>query len=139
MNNIVDSSNMFKSIYDFSSNIESAFEIGEKILLNNNYNSINRVVIAGIGGSAIGGDVVRLLISSSNNIPITVSRNYNLPSWVDENSLVICSSYSGNTEETLSSFDDAKNKNYTMFFQVPSSIMISISGLYWFFERINLI
>ena len=69
------------------------------------------MVIAGMGGSAIGGDVVRLLLSSYNNIPITVSRNYNLPSWVDENSLVICSSYSGNTEETLSSFDDAKNKN----------------------------
>jgi len=111
MINSVDNSNMFKSIYDFSSNIESAFEIGEKILLNNNYNSINRVVIAGMGGSAIGGDVVRLLLSSSNNIPITVSRDYNLPSWVDENSLVICSSYSGNTEETLSSFDDAKIKN----------------------------
>ena len=111
MINSVDNSNMFKSIYDFSSNIESAFEIGEKILLNKNYNSMNRVVIAGMGGSAIGGDVVRLLLSSSNNIPITVSRNYNLPSWVDENSLVICSSYSGNTEETLSSFDDAKNKN----------------------------
>ena len=88
MINSVDNSNMFKSIYDFSSNIESAFEIGEKILLNNNYNSINRVVIAGMGGSAIGGDVVRLLLSSSNKIPIIVSRNYNLPSWVDENSLV---------------------------------------------------
>ena len=111
MTNSLDRSNMYKSIYDFSSNIESAFAIGEKILLNNNYSSINRVVIAGMGGSAIGGDVVRLLLSSSKNIPITVSRNYNLPSWVDENSLVICSSYSGNTEETLSSFDDAKNKN----------------------------
>mgnify|MGYP001203438811 FL=1 len=111
MTTSVDNSNMYKSIYDFSSNIESAFTIGEKILLNNNYNSINRVVIAGMGGSAIGGDVVRLLLSSSKNIPITVSRNYNLPSWVDENSLVICSSYSGHTEETLSSFDDAKNKN----------------------------
>ena len=111
MNDSIDFSNMFKSIYDFSSNIESAFEIAEKILLNNNYNSINRVVIAGMGGSAIGGDVVRLLLSSTKSIPITVSRNYNLPSWVDENSLVICSSYSGNTEETLSSFDDAINKN----------------------------
>ena len=102
---------MFRSIYDFSSNIESAFEIGEKILLNKNYNSINRVVIAGMGGSAIGGDVVRLLLSSSNNIPITISRNYNLPSWVDENSLVICSSYSGNTEETISALEKCVQKN----------------------------
>ena len=110
MINSVDNSNMFKSIYDFSSNIESAIILGRKISLNKNYNSINRVIIAGMGGSAIGGDVVRLLLSSSKNIPITVSRNYNLPSWVDENSLVVCSSYSGNTEETLSSFDEAKNK-----------------------------
>ena len=122
MINSVDNSNMFKSIYDFSSNIESAFTIGEKIFLNNNYNSIKSVIISGMGGSAIGGDVVRLLLSSSKNIPITVSRNYNLPSWVDENSLVICSSYSGNTEETLSSFNDAKNKNSKI-------ISISTGGL----------
>ncbi|MBT4368956.1 MAG: bifunctional phosphoglucose/phosphomannose isomerase, partial [Candidatus Marinimicrobia bacterium] len=65
----------------------------------------------GMGGSAIGGDVVSVLEQDKLNVPFVVCRGYSLPNWVNENTLVVCSSYSGNTEETLSALDDAILKN----------------------------
>ncbi|MFQ5595201.1 MAG: bifunctional phosphoglucose/phosphomannose isomerase, partial [Anaerolineae bacterium] len=65
------------------------------------------VVIAGMGGSAIGGSLVQALAEPECRVPIAVNRDYHLPAYVDENSLVIASSFSGNTEETLSALDEA--------------------------------
>ncbi|MDD5082221.1 MAG: bifunctional phosphoglucose/phosphomannose isomerase [Dehalococcoidales bacterium] len=71
------------------------------------YRTINKVIISGMGGSAIGGDLVRSLAASEAQIPIIIHRDYGLPSFVDDRTLVIVSSYSGTTEETLSSFERA--------------------------------
>jgi glucose/mannose-6-phosphate isomerase len=60
-----------------------------------------------MGGSAIAGDLIKSLLISKFQIPFLVQRHYKLPGFVNKNSLVICSSYSGNTEETLSAYDDA--------------------------------
>jgi glucose/mannose-6-phosphate isomerase len=68
---------------------------------------VNKVVVLGMGGSAIGGDLVRSLVQSESKIPVIVHRDYGLPAFVDEKTLVIASSYSGNTEETLSGFEPA--------------------------------
>ena len=106
----IDKSDMFKSIFDFPDHIKDSFIIGENISLNREYLDIKNIVIAGMGGSAIGGDVVRLLADHLIKIPLLISRNYNLPNWVNEDTLVICSSYSGNTEETLSAFSQAQRK-----------------------------
>ena len=106
----IDPQNMYESIYNFSDHILIAAKIGESISLKNQYSEIHNVVVAGMGGSAIGGDVVRLLAKNELNVPMLVSRNYSLPNWVDNHTLVICSSYSGNTEESLSAFDHARDK-----------------------------
>ena len=106
----IDTDNMHQSIYEFSDHIMQAIEIGESISIKNQYNDIHNVVVAGMGGSAIGGDVARLLCKNELKVPMVVSRNYTLPGWVNNNTLVICSSYSGNTEEPLSALDDALNK-----------------------------
>jgi len=63
-----------------------------------------------MGGSAMGGDLLRIYLSDTN-IPVYVNRDYKVPNFVNENSLVFVVSYSGNTEETLSSLNDAKEKN----------------------------
>jgi glucose/mannose-6-phosphate isomerase len=60
-----------------------------------------------MGGSAIGGDFVRRLALAEGKLPVYVHRDYGLPAFVDENTLVIASSYSGNTEETLSAFSES--------------------------------
>jgi len=107
----IDSNNMFDAIINFPKNIDEASKIAEKFKLKNKYDKIKNVIIAGMGGSAIGGDIVLALGEKDIDIPLIISRNYTLPNWVNENSLVICSSYSGNTEETLSCLEDALKKN----------------------------
>ena len=69
--------------------------------------TVTGVVIAGMGGSAIGGDILCALAINHASIPIVVSRSYSLPAWVDSSTVVVASSYSGNTEETLTAFDEA--------------------------------
>ncbi len=71
---------------------------------------INAVVIAGMGGSAIGGDILSTLAMDYSEIPVTVCRSYRVPEWVGANTAVIASSYSGHTEETLSAFDGAYSR-----------------------------
>jgi len=65
------------------------------------------VVLCGMGGSAIGGDLVRGIVEPTSPLPFVVNRGYTLPAWVGEGTLVIASSYSGGTEETLAAFGDA--------------------------------
>jgi len=71
---------------------------------------IDRVVVCGMGGSAIGGDLLRAYANRMASIPIEVVRNYSLPHSVGLKTLVIVSSYSGNTEETLSAYEEAKER-----------------------------
>src|SRR5581483_11171420 len=67
-----------------------------------------RVLVVGMGGSAIGGDYLGAWADAEGKLPILTSRAYELPSWVDADTLVVAVSYSGNTEETLASFAQAK-------------------------------
>lgn len=68
------------------------------------------IIITGLGGSAISGDILQIFLQSELTLPFTVNRNYHLPAFADENTLVIVSSYSGNTEETISVFNEALEK-----------------------------
>jgi len=75
--------------------------------LPSDYSSANKVAVLGMGGSAIGGDLLSSLVAADSKVLISVHRDYDLPSYVDGNTLIIASSYSGMTEETLSSFTQA--------------------------------
>ena len=107
MAHALDPYNMFGAISGFSSNMLDAIEIGKNVELKPFDKPIHNIVLAGMGGSAIGGDVNRVLLKNQLSVPFVVSRHYVLPNWVNENTLVICSSYSGNTEETLAATDQA--------------------------------
>jgi glucose/mannose-6-phosphate isomerase len=72
---------------------------------------ITRIVIAGMGGSALAALLVKSWLKQEMTIPFEVVRSYDLPEYVDYNTLVIASSYSGNTEETLSALEQALTKN----------------------------
>ncbi|HET6403791.1 MAG TPA: bifunctional phosphoglucose/phosphomannose isomerase [Candidatus Thermoplasmatota archaeon] len=67
-----------------------------------------RVLVVGMGGSAITGDYLQAWLDAEGGVPMLVSRAYELPKWVDRDTLVIAFSYSGNTEETLAAFADAR-------------------------------
>ena len=90
---------------------EQAWQMAMNFDLPQDYSKISKVVILGMGGSAISGDLVSNLVASEAKLPILVHRDYNLPAFIDSKTLVIASSYSGMTEETLSSFKQALETN----------------------------
>jgi len=95
---------MDKMIARFSSQLDEAIGIAEKITINKHNSPYRSVFISGLGGSGIGGNFVQEFTREYCKLPITVSKGYHAPAWVNKHTLAICSSYSGNTEETLSTF-----------------------------------
>ncbi|MDB5163251.1 MAG: pgi, glucose-6-phosphate isomerase [Candidatus Saccharibacteria bacterium] len=69
---------------------------------------ITSLIVTGMGGSALAALVIKVLLQSKLSIPFDIIRGYDLPGYVNENTLVIASSYSGNTEETLSALEQAQ-------------------------------
>ncbi len=102
-----DPSNMLGRIGELPQQCLKAWQSATDLPLPSDYSGVNKAVILGMGGSAIGGDLVHALALKQGGIPILVHRDYDLPPVVDEQTLVIASSYSGNTEETISSFSRA--------------------------------
>jgi glucose/mannose-6-phosphate isomerase len=68
---------------------------------------ISNIIISGLGGSAISADLIKNYLSDEIQVPIVVNRNYNLPKFASKNTLFVASSYSGNTEETISALKQA--------------------------------
>lgn len=97
---------MDQLIEQFSDQIMEAMSIGENANINNHDKPINKVYVAGLGGSGIGANYVAEFIRDECAIPYNVGKGYSIPKYVDENTLAICSSYSGNTEETYFSFKE---------------------------------
>ena len=71
------------------------------------YGQPEALAIAGMGGSVIGGDILRDILQDEVSVPIEVWRDYGLPSWLGPGHMVVAISYSGNTEETLVAFSEA--------------------------------
>jgi glucose/mannose-6-phosphate isomerase len=71
---------------------------------------VRNITVLGMGGSAIGGEFAGALLADELKVPLNVHRDYGIPGYVGRDSLVIASSFSGNTEETLSGFEEAKKR-----------------------------
>ena len=102
-----DPSNMLRRIGELPQQCRQAWASATDFPLPSDYSRVNKVIILGMGGSAIGGDLVSSLVLEQGGLPVLVHRDYHLPPSADDRTLVIASSYSGNTEETLSSFAQA--------------------------------
>ena len=98
-------------IVGFGNQLRHALEIGANASLKQNNKEIHNVMITGLGGSGIGGTIVSELTAQECSVPVCTNKGYDLPGYINENTLVICSSFSGNTEETLEAFEKAKAKN----------------------------
>jgi glucose/mannose-6-phosphate isomerase len=103
----LDPKGMYDLAVDFPDQCRRALEIARKSDVSFPGWSPREVVLSGLGGSAIGGDVARSIVELQGTVPFIVNRDYHLPGFVGESTLVIAASYSGNTEETLSSYRDA--------------------------------
>ena len=98
---------MFRCVADFPLQVEEALRIGAHAPLSLTSGGVRSIVLTGMGGSAIAGDLLRSYLAEELKVPFLVNRSYSLPGSVDRDSLVIVSSYSGNTEETVASYRDA--------------------------------
>lgn len=94
----------------FPRHLEEALTIGRAAQLKVSGRTLNNVVISGLGGSGIGGKIVSQLVAEKCPVPIVCTNDYVLPSFVDAHSLVIISSYSGDTEETVAALEEALSK-----------------------------
>ncbi len=106
-----DKENMLQIISDFHKQVKKAIDISNGAVLPPKYAKAKSIVVAGMGGSAIGGDLLFACFSKELKIPFHVVRDYRLPAFVDANTLFFAVSYSGNTEETLSAYRDASSRN----------------------------
>ena len=102
---------MIDYINDFTSHLTEAMEIGESSKFNNTDRSFSNILICGLGGSGIGGTILNDIVSGETHIPILSSKDYSIPNFVNENTLVVASSYSGNTEETIYALQKCLDKN----------------------------
>ena len=101
---------MRKYLNQFINQLKEALVIGDNTAFNNPNKQIDNVLICGLGGSGIAGVMISKLFASHINVPIIMNNDYDIPAFVGKNTLVIVSSYSGNTEETLSSMEKAIEK-----------------------------
>lgn len=106
----LDPNGMYKLTLDFPDQCARALEIARSASLPDWKATPNLVVLTGLGGSAAGGDFVRALFEEAGKAPFMVNRDYTLPAFVSNESLVFAVSYSGNTEETLSAYHDARRR-----------------------------
>lgn len=109
----VDKSNMLAFCVNAATHYREAAKIAEKISLN--YANPENIIVAGMGGSAIGSELLKDWAHDKAQVPIEVCRAYALPAYANKKSLVLMVSYSGETEETLSAFLDAVNRHCMIF------------------------
>jgi glucose/mannose-6-phosphate isomerase len=101
----LDPGGMGAAVHGLPDQCRAAWDEARRLDLPADYREIDRIVILGMGGSAIGGDIFRLLLARESAVPVLNQRHYDLPSCVDGRALLIASSFSGGTEETLSAFE----------------------------------
>ena len=107
----LDSHDMYSVLCDFPQQARTGMDIGNAVNLRGLQTvEIRNMVVCGMGGSAIGGDVLRVYAEKHARVPITVNRGYAVPGFVDAHTLVAVMSYSGGTEESLSAYADARSK-----------------------------
>ena len=122
----LDPDGMLARIAELPQQCRDAWANVQSLELPPEYRQVNKVVILGMGGSAIGGDLLRALAEPECALPIVTNRDYTVPAFVNAKTLVIASSYSGNTEETLTAFEEA-NKRGAALLAITTAVAAAAS------------
>ena len=104
----LDPDGMLRHVAALPDQCRDAWEALQDLRLPSSHADPSRVLIAGMGGSAIGGDLAAAVAEGQSTVPVLVHRDYGLPAFVDDRTVVIASSYSGNTEEVLAALGEAR-------------------------------
>ena len=135
----LDPDRMIDHINGLPDQLELAWDLGNQLPLAAP-EGIQNVLIAGMGGSAIGSDLLAAYVAPLAPIPVFVLRDYDLPAWANgPQTLFIASSHSGNTEETLSAFDQAREAGCSLMAISTGGILAKKAGqsesIHWAFEH----
>lgn len=108
----VDRENMLKLLLDFPAQCREAQTLGPSLSIPERYSrSYSSIVFLGLGGSAIGADIIKDYLLDRCRLPVYVNRDYEIPAFVGTDTLIFACSYSGNTEETLNAYGKAREKD----------------------------
>ena len=124
----LDPQRMLDHVASLPRQCRDAWAATRRLALPERYLGVHKVVIAGMGGSAIGGDLAAAVAADSSPKPILVHRDYDLPAYVDPRTLVIASSYSGNTEETLAAFRAAHERGCPLLAVATGGKLAQLAG-----------
>lgn len=113
-------------------NSKEAYKKCKAIRLPADYKNLDKIFICGVGGSAIGGDMLRIYLTSRSQIPLIVNRSPYIPKFVDANTLTILISYSGTTKEIINCFDEIKKRESKVIIVTSGSTLGDIATRYYF-------
>jgi glucose/mannose-6-phosphate isomerase len=108
--NNFDSGRVAESIVVLPDQIKDVLRQAKKFRLPTSYSKIDKVVVSGMGGSGLGARIISSVFKDRLKIPLLLEANYGVPGFVDKKTLLVISSYSGTTEETLSAYAEAKKR-----------------------------
>lgn len=111
----IDKANVYGSIQALAEQCLHAWEDIEKIQVPENYRNFKNIIACGMGGSSLGAHVIQALFQDRLKIPLVLLRDYELPAFANQDSLVILSSYSGTTEEVVNCAQEAISRNLKCF------------------------
>lgn len=107
----LDKLNVLGSIEVLPEQITDGWNQGKEVSVPDSYRKTSNIVVMGMGGSSLGPLIIKYLFEDEMQIPLEVYRDYSLPAYANQNTLVILSSYSGNTEEILEAADESLKRN----------------------------
>ncbi len=105
-----DEENVYDSIVEFPKQCLDAWDVNQNLKVPDSYKDVNKIVMTGMGGSGLGARVIESVFANKLKCPLVRVNDYDLPDWVDHKTLVVCSSFSGTTEETVENAKQAQEK-----------------------------
>ncbi len=106
----IDKDSYIEDLEGFPDHIMEGYDLPKDITLDKRYKDIEKIMVCGMGGSGIPGDVLKTYMKYNSKIPVFVNKGYKLPATADKNTLLFTISYSGNTEETVEAFREGLRK-----------------------------
>lgn len=125
-----DSGKMSDLIQSLPSQLEEGTKLASSLSFPSSYSDFNAIVFSGMGGSAISSDIVGTIIRDQISVPFVVNRDYHLPPFTSSKTLFIALSYSGNTEEVLSSFEEARSKKAKIIVLASGGKLLELAKQY---------